>query len=859
MERVEREAYCRRVAVTSEARVGGSLGGGSPPFALPGARATWAPDRVCAVKHIKVEVALDFERRAVDGVCTQTLSPLNDGPTRVTLNAVEMKIIAVTLGDGESLAFEYDGKALSFDLGERKQGTELDVIIRYSCEPRRGLYFIHPDDAYPGRPLQCWSQGQDEDNRCWFPCFDHPHEKSTSEVVATVPAHMTALSNGELVSEKTDGERKTFHYRHEVAHSSYLITLVAGEYAVLKDQFDGAEVLYYVTPGREADAPRTFGNTPEMMRLFSDLTGEKYPYPRYAQITVAEFIFGGMENTSATTLTDQTLHDERAHLDFSSEPLISHELAHQWFGDLLTCRDWSHGWLNEGFATYFEILWKEHSAGRDESDYDRLGDMEAYLDEDAHRYRRPVVTNVYHEPIDIFDRHLYEKGGCVLHMLRTELGDARFWKAVRHYVQKHKGGSVETRDLARAVEEATGWNSDRFFHQWVFSAGFPELKAEYSWDDTQKLARVNIKQAQEVKEPTPLFHLPLTLRFVVDGVVKDVKLAVGRADETFLFPLDGKPNQAILDPGNHFLKTLDMKKPDEVFKGELAGAEFAIDRVRAARSLGKAGEPTAVEALVKALGGDSFWAVRGESALALAQIKTASARVAIAAAIKSEAHPKARRMLVRALGAFRHDPAAQEAAAEKLHAGDASYFVEAESALTLAKTRAETAFHSLEEAMKRPSYLDVIESQCLAGMAELRDERGIEVALEAAKYGKPIIGRRAAISALGSLGALYPERKRQILEVLTELLEDPDFRARIAVVEALRVLGESDAIGALAKAERRDLDGRVRRRAREVQKSLHESAAQEEAVRGLRESVEKLESENRDLKERLLKIEARLK
>src|SRR5262249_39912557 len=256
----------------------------------------------------------------------------------------------------------------------------------------------------------------------------------------------TVLSNGRLVSEKSDDQRRTFHYRHDVAHSSYLITLVAGEYTVLKDSFDDIEVLYYVTPGREEDAPRSFANTPEMMRLFSNLTGQKYPYPRYSQITVAEFIFGGMENTSATTLTDQTLHDARAHLDFSSEPLISHELAHQWFGDLLTCRDWSQGWLNEGFATYFELVWKEHSAGRDEADYDRLADLEAYLEEDSHRYRRPIVTNVYHEPIDVFDRPLYEKAGCVLHLLRNELGEARFWKAIRHYVKKHAGGSVETRD-----------------------------------------------------------------------------------------------------------------------------------------------------------------------------------------------------------------------------------------------------------------------------------------------------------------------------------------------------------------------------------------------------------------------------
>jgi aminopeptidase N len=849
--RLEREFVCRRCA--------GVAVGDAQPFALPGSRAVFAPDRVCHVRHLKVEVSLDFERRRVEGVCTQELTVLNDGPTRLVLDGVEMTLHAVTLSDGGALDHSYDGKQLSIDLGERKQGDELELMVRYACEPRRGLYFIQPDDAYPDRPSQVWSQGQDEDNRYWFPCFDHPHEKSSSEVIATVPERMLALSNGALVEETRDAAAKTrtFHFRHELAHSSYLVTLVAGEYTVLRDKFGGAEVLYYVTPGREADAPRTFANTPAMMKLFSELTGENYPYPRYSQITVAEFIFGGMENTSATTLTDQTLHDERAHLDFSSEPLISHELAHQWFGDLLTCRDWSQGWLNEGFATYFEIIWKENSSGRDDADYDRLFDMEAYLDEDGHRYRRAIVTNVYHEPIDVFDRHLYEKGGCVLHMLRTELGDARFWKAIRHYVKKHRGGSVETRDLARAVEEATGWNADRFLDQWVFRAGHPELEIAHAWDEEHKLARLEVKQKQDTKSDTPLFHLPLVVRFVVEGVARDVRLLVNEAQQTFVVPLDAKPSQAIVDPGNHFLKTLDEKKPDEWVRAELGSAERAIDRVRAARALGKAGDPTAIPALTAALGKDSFWAVRGESALALGEIRTDAARDAIAAALPHEAHPKARRLLVRALGRFRHDERAADAIGRVLER-DASYFVEAESALALAKTRSPRAFEALKAAMTRPSYLDVIESQSLAGMAELRDERAVDIALTATTYGKPVVGRRAAIAALGSLGAELHPRRRQILERLTELLEDPDFRARIAAVEALRVLGERDAVGALKRAERRDLDGRVRRRAREVAKTLTEHGAADEQVKSLRDTVEKLEGESRALKERVLRLEARL-
>jgi aminopeptidase N len=378
-----------------------------------------------------------------------------------------------------------------------------------------------------------------------------------------------------------------------------------------------------------------------------------------------------------------------------------------------------------------------------------------------------------------------------------------------------------------------------------------------SWDEAQKTVKIGLKQKQQPSAETPLFHLPLTVRFVVDGKARDVKLEFAEAQETYLFPLSGKPSQVIVDPGNHFLKTFEAKKPDEWLHGELAAAEHAIDRIRAARALGKHGDPTSIDKLAQAMAGDPFWAVRGEAAAALAQIKTDAARDAIAAALPKEQHPKARRMLVRALGSFRHDERAADAAAKVLEC-DASYFVEAESALALARTRSPRAFSALTQAMKRPSYLDVIQSMSLAGLAELKDERAIDVALEAVAYGKPVVGRRAAIAALGALGGEHAPRKRQIREVLIELLEDPDFRARIAAVEALRVLGDADAIGGLKRAEGRDLDGRVRRRAREVARALAEGTAQSDAVKSLRDSLEKLEGENRELKERLLKLEVRL-
>ncbi len=419
---------------------------------------------------------------------------------------------------------------------------------------------------------------------------------------------------------------------------------------------------------------------------------------------------------------------------------------------------------------------------------------------------------------------------------------------------RHRGGLVGTRDLAGAVEEATGGNPDRFFRQWVFQAGFPELETEYSWDAKAKLARLVLQQKQAVDGDTPLFHLPLTLRLVADGQTTDVPITVSEARETFVIPMASEPTQAILDPGNDFLKTLEEKKPDALRREELAQAQPAVARVRAARAIGKSGDATGVEALAAALTGDPFWGVRGEAALALAQIKSDAARDAIAAALPMEKHPKARKLMVRALGKFRGDERAADSVAHVL-TGDASYFVEAEAALALARTRSPRAFDALVAAKDRPSYLDVIRSNVFSGLAELRDARAIDLALAAARYGEPVVGRRAAISALGSLGAEHADRKRQVRETLTDLLDDRDFRARIAAVEALRVLGDAGAVPALERAMATDLDGRVRRRAREVVRALQTGATHDEAVKSLREAVEKLENENRDLKERVMKLE----
>ncbi len=845
----------------------GAALGAQRPFALPGDKPHYARDRVVDIKHIKLEISIDPEAKRIEGVCRTTVVPINDGLTHVEFDAVEMEIAGVRLDGGGDLDYTYDGARLRIDLaGARKAGEELTVAVSYSASPRRGLYFVGPDEGYPDKPLQVWSQGQDEDSRHWFPCFDFPNQLATSEMLVTVPAPLTAVSNGELVGvDESESGRRTFHWRQERPHVAYLLSVAAGDFAEIAEDIDGVPVQYFVPKGREEDGRRALGRTPAMLDYFAERIGIPYPYAKYAQVVVADFIFGGMENVSATTLTDVILHDERAHPDFAdaADYLVAHELAHQWFGDLLTCRDWAHGWLNEGFATYFGNLFTaEQQHGVDEFRYTMRGDAEVYMGEDARRYRRPIVDNVYHEPIDLFDRNLYEKGGWVLHMLRFELGDELFWKAIRHYADKHQGTNVTTPDLQRAIEESTGRNLDAFFEQWVYGAGHPELNVAFEWDDDAKQAKLTVKQTQSTAQRTAeVFRAPVEVDFALEASNQSFRVELSEREQSFYFPLADKPKMVRFDPGGWLLKTVEFKRSQEMLLHQLQHDDDVLGRIDAAKELAKLGTKEAISALKDAVLSDSFWGVQREAAKALGSAGTAAALDALLECLGID-HPKVRRGVVEALGEFRDEPPARrgaraaEALERVLRDGDASYYVEAAAAAALGKTRSERAFAALERALEKESHNEIIRVRAFEGFAELRDERAMPLAVEWSRYGRPAPARGAATTALGKLG-LYAERKEQALDRLVELLDDPWLRVQLNAAGGLQELGDDKALPALERAAARELDGRVVRRCREVIARLREGRDKGDEVKKLRDELDKLREEQRTLVDRMAKLEAR--
>lgn len=813
------------------------------PFALETARLHYASDRPVVARHLSLEVSLDFERKRIEGIATHRVEAVQAGVRRISFDAVDLDVTSV-LVNGRRADFDASsGEQLHVSLPKPlAAGAVAEVKVAYAATPRRGLYFVGPDAAYPKRPRQAWTQGQDIDSRHWFPCLDTPAQKCPSEVTATFPAEMTALSNGRLVGDVKRGRRRTMHFRLDAPHAPYLVTLVVGRFSSFSRKAGATTLRTLVQPGREAEAKRVVKHTARMLALFESTFGRPYPWGDYAQVFVADFIFGGMENTSATTLTDAVLYDARAALDYDADFLVAHELAHQWFGDLLTCRDWPHGWLNEGFATWAEVLWKETAEGRDAGDHQRKVDLDSYLSETSERYTRPLVARRFDEPIDLFDRHLYEKGALVLHELRTRLGDADFFAALRHYVAAHAGGSVESVDLARAVETVTGRNVDRFFDEYVYRAGHPKLKAKLAWEAEAGRVRVEVTQQQEAP-----CELPLLVELEVQGEVSAHVLQVSEAHHTFFLPAAREPSWCAVDPRRDRLATLEEEKPAGWWRAQLRDAPAARARTSAADALAQKPAAATVAALRAVLGDEAvFHGTRAACAKALGALRDDASLLALVGALKVR-HPKVRRAVVAALGAFVGDARAAKALTAVCRKGDASCFVEGEAARALGRVRGAGAFEVLKPMLKRDSFADAVRCGALDGLTALLDARAWPLVVGAAAYGQPPVARRAAVAAVPKLAEALG-RKTEAVDVLARGLRDPGFRVRLAAIDAAGALDDERLVGPLSSTP--FLDGREQRLAREAVRTLRAKSPPKELA-SLRGDLEKLKAELRTLRERV--------
>ncbi|TBR23322.1 hypothetical protein EPO15_06200 [bacterium] len=780
-------------------RAGRSLAAGGVKSAVLGKDKRYAPDRSFDTLHVRLELFVDPSRRTLEGTCSTTVKAIKDGVRRLDFDAGGMTVLGASAG-GKRVRFTLKGERLEVFLPKSlAAGADAEVSVRYRVrDPKRGFHFTGPSKETPDAPRQGWSQGQPEDAHYWFPCHDSPHEKATTEILARVPKGYVAVSNGVLLARKSEGARDSFHWRLDHPHSLYLVTLSVARFAEVADKWEDVPVLYYCEKGREEDAKRGFSQTKAALEVFSKKFGVRYPYERYAQVAVSEFP-GGMENTTATTQTDACLLDAEAALDTDLDTLVAHELAHQWFGDLLTCRDWSHAWLNEGFATYSEYVFLEAVKGKDEADRDFELARRSYVDEDSARYRRPIVCNTYRHPWALFDRHLYEKGGWVLHMLRHELGDAPFWKSIAHYLRRFRDQSVETNDLIAAVEQTTGRNMRKFFDQWVYGQGYPTM--ETRWAHKADAGKVEVR----VRQTGDLFEVPLTVRVTGPGGrwSREFTETVKNKDHVFTWRVPGEPSFVEVDPEHKLLKKLEAKQAVARWRDQLRLAKTALSRAQAANALSKWGDAASIKALETAARRDRFWYVSAEAAAALGTLRSDASRAALERLLTVK-HPKVRRAVVAALAGWTDARAAKSVL--RLAQKDPSIHVRGESLRALGRAKDPAYYPVLRAALKKPSYWNVVRSSAVQALSLTRDPAVLPDLLKAAKAPTPFQVRLNALRALST----WHQYDESVIPVIAGSLYSQDERVQMTAVSCLGDTGDARAIPHLEKLRDATVDTRVK-------------------------------------------------
>lgn len=755
-----------------------------PATAAPEVRATRAEP--IDVEHYAIELTLDPDRERIEGRCTVRLWAVEDGLHSVKLDFEGLEVEEVLDRSRRRLEFTHRRGQLEIRLAQPlRRGDFAELAIRYGGRPAKGLWFA---GHRAGRATQVYTQGQCEDSRWWFPCIDDPADRATSEVRVHMPAHWTSVAAGELVDRRIVDGRRTDHWRMAFPHPPYLVTLVAGEFSESEGDWDGVPLLYLFEPGYEAWAEAAFAETGAALEFLSELTGVRYPYPKYSQACVENFPFGGMENISASTLTDRTLRDERGLRDGDSVGLVLHEVAHQWFGNLMTCRDWSHIWLNEGFATYVTLLYFEETRGRDDFRVRLRDAQEGYVASDQGEQRRPMVHDVYRDPIDLFfSGHAYAGGAVRLHLLRHVLGERAFRRGVQIYVADNTNRSVVTDDLQRAFEEASGKDLGPFFEQWFHSPGFPEFVVSTEYDGRERELLLTVEQIQDPGDGTPaVFAVPVDVELRIGDASRIERVEITQRRQVFRFAAESRPRWVHFDAGGSIPKKLRFEREPEAWIALAAESDDVNARRDAVTALAELARATDVRAELQGaiearLASDAVPAVRIAAARALATVADPTGRAGLLRAAESDDDAGVRAAALTALEAFGPD-AETALAAERAFDAGYSWNVMAAAASLRATAGPADAFEWLRARLGLASPHDQLRAALLTRLAKLDDTRvRVELLRWLRDLGAGIEARAAAARGLGR----FARNDAEVSALLVALLDAREHRLRAACIDAL--------------------------------------------------------------------------
>ena len=574
-------------------------------------------DKVTVLEHTKLKVSFDFKEKQLNGEAWITLRPYFYKTNTVSLDAKAMIIHSVTLESNE-LSYNYDGLKLLIDLPKTYTKDEKYTLhIKYTARPEKviqtgssaitqakGLYFINADGLNKNKSTQVWTQGETESSSCWFPTIDSPNQKTSQEIYMTVPNRFKTLSNGKLESQitNTDGTR-TDYWNFTQKHAPYLFFMGVGEFEIIKDSYKNIPLEYYVEKEYAPYAKDIFGLTPEMMQFFSEKLGVEYPWNKYSQFVGRDYISGAMENTTAVIHGEQAYQVPGQLIDGNTqENTIAHELFHHWFGNLVTAESWSNLTLNESFANYSEYLWREYKYSKDAADAHLVEELEAYRQ--GENFDKHLVRYYYKDKEDLFDAVSYNKGGAIVHMLRSYVGDEAFFAALKLYLTENKYKAAEVHQLRLAFEKVTGKDLNWFFNQWYFGNGHPNIQVSYDYNTLEKKVTINVLQRGD------LFHFPLAIDIIEEGKAIRENVFIDGTDNSFVFSYNKAPEVILINADGVLLADFDETKTTQQYRSQLKHARTYGLKKKAIEALAKQqDDKKAFNAIANAMS-DSFYKVR---------------------------------------------------------------------------------------------------------------------------------------------------------------------------------------------------------------------------------------------------------
>jgi aminopeptidase N len=811
----------------------------------------YAPQRFVDITHVKIDVTPDFAARTVSGVTTIAFTPIAGPLTELRLDAFDLNVASVaSLTPIAGYTATDEAIVITFST-PLMPGEESSVTVRYDAEPQRGLYFRTPEMGYRATDVHLFTQGEAHEAPHWYPNYDYPNERFTSDVVCRVPPEMTVVSNGRLVSERIDPATglKGVHWRQDKPHVNYLVALVAGMFDKIESRYRDIPLAFYTPPSQSAQAAGSFKDTADMMAFFESEIGVPYPWDKYDQAVVEDFVAGGMENTSLTILADRTLFTDATENIRSSQSLVAHELAHQWFGDYVTCKDWSHVWLNEGFATYYEDLYDGHKNGRDSLLYGLYRTASGLVARGAGE--EPIVTRRYENADDQFDYRTYGKAGWVLHMLRCQLGESLYRRVVRTYLERHALGVVVTEDLRSIIEELSGRSFDRFFDQWLYQGGYPKLKVSYSWSEADKLARITVEQTQARGEGATVFHLPTRVRFswTDRSVDRDILIDGDRHD--FYFALHAEPDVVRFDPELTLLADVTFDKPKPMLYAQLADTSDVVGRALAIKALQSKKDKKTVACLQHALNDDPFHGVRCDASAALQEMRTDEAFDALTDSL-AQSDARVRLQVIRDIGRFYRPEV--PALMEQVLASEKNPGILAAAIESMGRYHGPQTQRLVRTYLQSTSYRNELAVAAIGAIRRLDDASLIEALTEVLRSGKDRFPSRSFATGLEALAhiARQEDDRTAVREFLAGYVNDPRSVIRSGAIGALGTLGDPKAIPIVETFAGRDTRDPLHRRAQLSLEALREKRelVPEEVVE-LRSAVAELKKETDKLRQDL--------